>query len=343
MFNTQPPSLHHDPVNGPPLPLQGRGDRGVRSRPLNILIVTSIYPTQKEPGLGAFVASQVSSLRKLGLEVDVLFLDVRRSKWELIRGIGRIKKALKTKPYDLIHAHFGYNGVPVCFQKQVPFVMSYCGTDLHHHRLRPISKWVARRADACIVKSQSLHTLLNHPATVIPNGVDMDRFHPGDKREAKRRLKLNLDKQYVLFVTTDLSRPEKRYDLARQAVEQSGAELLLLHNRPPEESPVYFQAADALIMSSTYEGSPNVIKEGMACNLPIVSTDVGDVSSVITNTHNCQICNSTPEALAEGLRKVLHDGQPSNGRDNIMHLSSDRIAAQIVQLYHRILNKEATS
>lgn len=309
-------------------------------RPLHILIVTSIYPTKEEPALGAFVASQVTSLRKLGLHCEVLFLDVRHSKWELLKGIRRVRKALSTGQYDLIHAHFGYNGIPAALQKQVPFVISYCGTDLNHPKHRPISKWVAKRADACIVKSESLRQLLNHPAHLIPNGVDMDHFKPSDKQDARRRLKLKPDTKYILFVCTDLARPEKRYALAKEAVAQAGYELLVMSNATPAEAPLYFNAVDALILSSHYEGSPNVIKEALACNVPIVSTDVGDVKTHIQHVHNCQICTDTPNALAQGLHTVLADGNPSNGRKQIAHLSTDSVGKQIVHLYQNILDKK---
>lgn len=312
-------------------------------RPLHILIVTSIYPTKEEPALGAFVASQVTSLRKLGLHCDVLFLDVRKSKMALLKGIGRVRCALSSGQYDLIHAHFGYNGIPAALQKKVPFVISYCGTDLNHPMHRPISKWVAKRADACIVKSESLHQLLNHPAHIISNGVDMDHFKPGNKHDARRRLNLQLDKKYILFVCTDLERPEKRYELAKQAVEQSGYELLVMSSTPPADAPHYYNAADSLILSSTYEGSPNTIKEALACNLPIVSTDVGDVKTHIQNVHNCQICNDTVTDLANGLKTVLADGQPTDGRSQIAHLSTDNVAKKVIHLYQKILNKKATS
>ena len=311
-------------------------------RPLHVLVVTSIYPTKDEPALGAFVASQVASLRKLGIHCDVLFLDVRKSKLELLKGIGKVRCALSSGQYDLIHAHFGYNGIPAALQKKVPFVISYCGTDLNHPKHRPISKWVAKRADACIVKSESLHQLLNHPAHIISNGVDMDHFKPGNKNDARRRLNLPLDKKYILFVCTNLTRPEKRYELAKAAVEQAGYEMLIMNNATPAEAPYYYNAADALILSSTYEGSPNTIKEALACNVPIVSTDVGDVKTHIQNVHNCQICADTASDLSNGLQTVLADGQPSDGRNKIAHLSTDNVAKQIIHLYQQILNKRTT-
>jgi len=311
-------------------------------RPLHILIVTSMYPTKEKPALGAFVASQVTSLRKLGLHCDVLFIDMGKSKMELLKSIGRVRCALSSGQYDLIHAHFGYNGIPASLQKKVPFVISFCGTDLNHSKHRPISRWVAKRADASIVKSESLHKLLNHPAHIIPNGVDLDRFKPASKMDARSQLNLDHNKKYVLFVSTDLSRPEKRYELAKEAVAQAGCELLTMSKCTPAEAPPYFHAADALILTSTYEGSPNTIKEALACNLPIVSTDVGDVRTHIQNVHNCQICPDTATDLANGLRTVLADGKPSDGRDKIAHLSTDHIAKQILQLYQQILHKKVT-
>ena len=183
--------------------------------------------------------------------------------------------------------------------------------------------------------------MLNHPAVILPNGVDMRRFKPENKGDVRRQLGLHPDKAYVLFVATDLERPEKRFKLAREAIIQSGCELLILNNRPHPEVPAYFQAADALILSSTYEGSPNVIKEAMACNLPIVSTDVGDVRERLEGVHNCRVCVDTPEALAEGLADVLRDGLPSDGRPRVEPLSSDAIAKQLLALYRQVLERRA--
>ncbi|MDA0747641.1 MAG: glycosyltransferase [bacterium] len=310
-------------------------------RPLHILTITSMYPTPQDPGLGAFVASQVQSLQTAGLNVNVLFLDMKRTRWELARGIFRVRKQLASKHYDLVHAHFGYNGIPACLQNRAPVVISFCGTDLVHPKLRPISRWVARRANACIVKSSALLNPLGYPASVIPNGVNLDRFQPGNKTEARSRLNLDPSARYALFAANP-ARPEKQYSLAEAAVQQAhkqglALELLRMHNRPQEEVPHYLNAADILLLTSTHEGSPNVVKEAMACNLPIVSTDVGDVRNLLSNTHHTAICDPTPEALAAGLTTVLSDSAPSNGRDHIKPFSAEVIAARIITLYRQVL------
>ena len=310
-------------------------------QPIKILTVTSIYPTEEDPGLGAFVASQVRSLQKLDHQVDVLFLDVRRSKWELLKGIGRVRDCVATNAYDLIHVHFGYNGVSACLQSRIPVVISFCGTDINHPKLLPISRWAARRADACIVKTEALLQRLKHPAEIIPNGVDMDLFQPISKDDARHQLGLSTDRKYALFISNP-DRPEKRFGLAQQAVKTvrgkgCPTELIALHNRPQQELPLYFNAADCLILSSSREGSPNTVKEAMACNLPIVSTDVGDVRNIIEGTRHCAVCQADPNALSTGLLNALQAQTPSDGRSRIAHLSAESVAARVVKVYHRVL------
>jgi glycosyltransferase involved in cell wall biosynthesis len=310
---------------------------------MNILVVTSMYPTREDPGLGAFVASQVESIRRFGHTVDVLFLDARRAKWELVKGIPETRSLAASGRYDLIHAHFGYNGLPACLQRKLPVVVSFCGTDLMRPALRPISRWVARRADACIVKSTQLREVLGVRAHVIPNAVDLERFRPEPKHGVRRRLGLHPTMRYALFAA-DPDRPEKRYDRARQALEfarRFGVDLdpLVLHRRPHEEVPLYMNAADVLLLTSDYEGSPNVVKEAMACNLPVVSTDVGDVRTVLGRTRNCAVSASSPDALGRGILAVLQDGGRSDGRTRIAHLASDAIAERIVGIYRRVLQQ----
>ncbi|GEM_PF-216431 len=320
--------IHHDPPSG-------------IDRPLRILTVTSIYPTREEPELGIFVASQVESLRNRGHHIDVLFLDVKASKWELICGIGEVRRKVRNGDYDLVHAHFGYNGVPAVLQNEVPTVVSFCGTDLVKPRIRPVSRWVSRRADARIVKSEFLGDLLEEPSEIVPNGIDMSHFTPADRKAARVRLGLSAGVRYALFPTNP-ARPEKRFELARHALNHAGdlghpVEPLVVYNRPHEEIPDYYNAADLLLLTSSHEGSPNVVKEALACNLPVVSTDVGDVRKVIGSSTNCHVTDATPDAIADAIASVLSDGNRSNGRDAVADLASDRVADRVERVYRCVL------
>lgn len=308
---------------------------------MKVLAITSIYPVQRDPGLGAFVASQIDSLRTLGVDIDLCFLDVTRSKWELLCGITEVRRKVKTGQYDLAHVHFGYNGIPAALQSDVPFVVSFCGTDLASVRLRPISRWVSRCAAACIVKSPEMQTYLDVPSHVIPNGIDMDQFQPTSRLRARQRLGLSEKGRYALFVSNP-DRPEKQYALADRALETvrghgHAVEPLVVFNKPHTDLPTYMNAADLLLLTSSREGSPNVIKEAMACNLPIVSTDVGDVREVIGSTKNCVLAESSPDEIALGVEQVLHASHRTNGREAIESLSSIVVGQRVLDIYKSVL------
>lgn len=308
---------------------------------MRVLLITSMFPVERDQGLGAFVASQIEAIRALGVQVDVEFLDVKRSKWELVRGIIDVRHKVKTGQYDLAHAHFGYNGIPACLQSEIPFVVSFCGTDLASPKFQTISKWVSRRAEACIVKSIEMQKYLDIPSTVIPNGIDMERFRPSSREQARKTLGLREKRHYVLFISNP-ERPEKRYALADDAIKRvrkKGKEVepLVVFNKPHSELPIYMNAADLLILTSSREGSPNTIKEAMACNLPIVSTDVGDVRKVIGNTENCVLAEASPDDIANGIEQILDTSRRTNGRLNIEPLSSVAIGRRVVQIYQNVV------
>jgi glycosyltransferase involved in cell wall biosynthesis len=181
---------------------------------------------------------------------------------------------------------------------------------------------------------------------VIPCGVDRDIFKPYSRDQARARLGWPLNKFVVLF-PFDPSRRVKRYDLAKAAVERlqeegMSIELVAVSGIVNQEMPWYYSAADAMILCSDREGSPTAIKEAMACNLPVVSTDVGDVREILGGVAGTRICTQDVGEIARKLREVL-DMSHRDGcarRTAIARYDQIYTVERIVELYRTVACRE---
>lgn len=321
---------------------------------LRVLVVTNLWPSEADPGYGSFVKAQMESLRPLGVDYDVVFIDGRRSRWNYLRAIGELRRRLKQNRYDLIHAHFGLSGWVARCQWRVPVVVSFMGDDVLgrprrsgritlYGRFLQASSWIlARLVAAVIVKSREMKARLGlDSAHVIPNGVDLNLFQPMDSAEARHALGLEAGKKFVLF-PYDPAEVRKRYDLIEAAVSRARREipeLEILHVRgvPRERMPLYMNAADVLVLASLFEGSPNAVKEAMAVNLPVVTVDVGDTADLIGSTEGCYLVPRDAEAIAARIVEVCRRGTRTKGREWIARLSMESVAKQIVDLYQTVV------
>ncbi|TMQ01477.1 MAG: glycosyltransferase family 4 protein [Verrucomicrobia bacterium] len=318
--------------------------RGPKSMRLKILVVTAMYPHAGNQGSGAFVMQQVEQLRAMEHEVDVLHFQGYRSKIEYLKAAFEVRKRTRGAKYDVVHAHYGVTGVAAVFRSHTPLVVTLHGSDALLGRIEPaISRWVCRRADATIAVSGKIAARI--PGEIIPCGVDLNTFEPKDRARARKRLGLSGRKRYVLFPFSP-ARTVKRFDLASGAVNRLAAdgldvELLTVSKVPNTEMPWYYSAADAMILCSDSEGSPTAVKEALACNLPVISTDVGDVAEIVQGIAGVQICRQTSEALAEGLKKVLAPpaGFVFESRPAMRRYSQERIIQAIVQVYRRAIEQ----
>jgi glycosyltransferase involved in cell wall biosynthesis len=177
--------------------------------------------------------------------------------------------------------------------------------------------------------------------SIIPCGIDLDRFKPLDQKTCRAQLGWD-DKIFHVLFPSHRENTVKRFGLACAAVDvlsRSGiqAELHDLQGVPNHEVPIWLNASDALLLTSQHEGSPTVIKESLACNLPIVSVDVGDVRERIDGIHGCYLANSQPEDLSSKLREVYTRSCRIAGRDKVQELSLTRIAQRLQALYSEIL------
>lgn len=321
-----------------------------------ILVVTNLWPTQADPGYGSFVKAQMESLRPLGVEFDVLFINGRESTWNYLRGIGQVRRQLRAQRYDLIHAHFGLSGWVARWQWRVPLVVSFMGDDvlgrparsgritLAGHFLRISGFMLARLASSVIVKSQQMARRLRLPtAHVIPNGVDLNLFRPQPQLEARKTLGLDAAQKFVLFPYNP-AEPRKRFDLIQAAVTLArqqipNLELLVARGKTQDQVALYMNAADVLVLASVFEGSPNAVKEAMACNLPVITVDVGDAVELIGPTQGCFVVPREASAMAEKIMEVCRRGQRTNGREWIRKLSMEAVARQIVDVYAEVLQQ----
>jgi glycosyltransferase involved in cell wall biosynthesis len=211
-----------------------------------------------------------------------------------------------------------------------------------------LSQAAARNADAVVVRSEGLRRALlfghdRRRATVIPAGVDTHLFRPLDRAEARRAVGWDPGASVVLFAGSR-HRRVKRFDRAAAAVERlrgQGVEVRLesLEEVPPDRVPHYFNAADCVVLTSQHEGSPNAVKEAVACGCPVVAAPVGDVSEVLLGVTPSRVVDPDPERLAAALQEVLGAKQRSNGPDRIREAFSLEItAARLLRVYEDALS-----
>lgn len=322
---------------------------GTRSQ-YRVLVVTNLWPTAADPSYGSFVKAQMESLRPLGVDYDVLFVNGRESLMNYLGGIVQVRRSLAAQRYDLIHAHFGLSGWVARFQLRVPLVVSFMGDDVlgrfdRRGRVGVIGRifqlsslLLARSAAAVIVKSEAMKARLRlESAHVIPNGVNLELFRPMDTAEARGRLGLDSNRKYVIF-PYDPGIANKRYDLVEEAVRQAQRdvpelELLQVSGAARSRMPLYLNAVDALVLASHSEGSPNIVKEAMAVNLPVISTDVGDVARLLGSTDGCYVVPRCAADIAARIIQVCRRGMRTQGRDGMARYAEDRVAREIVAVY----------
>lgn len=329
---------------------------------MKILAVTNMYPTATSPSLGTFVEQQIAGLRSIGVDVDVWFLDRVADGRRVYRGLARrLQRRLGVGGHDLVHVEYG--GVMaerISGASAAPTVVSFCGSDLlgapRSHPLRAArayagvlaSRRAARAADGVVVKSTQLRAALPlgldpERIRVLPNGIDLDRFVPLERLACRRELGWDEAGFKVLFCSTSRS-PVKRRELAERSVgiaRQRGVDagLVVLEGVPHEQVPLWLNACDALLLTSAHEGSPNIIKEALACNVPIVSVDAGDVAERISGIDGCYLVEDAPGALGDALVAVAHGAGRVDGRSAVADLGLERVAVSLVQFYEEILDQ----
>lgn len=290
---------------------------------------------------GDVVLNQGVSLKKAGIQIDYFL--IKSGLYGYLSAVRRLRNEFKNGRYDLAHAHYSLCGYVAGIAGCKPLVVSLMGSDIciSVFSRKIISLFIRYRWNETIVKTVQMKELIgNSGIHVIPNGVDIERFKPISKGIARQHIGYKKDKKLVVIVASK-NRPEKDIDLAVNAVKYLGddnIDLNHIYNTSNEEIPYYLNAADVLLLTSKREGSVNVIKEAMACNCPVVATDVGDVRWIIANTEGCYITTSEPEKVADKIKAALAFDKKTEGRQRIIELELDSgsVAGRIINLYSNL-------
>ena len=320
-----------------------------------------MYPTKRAPYAGIHVEQQIRGLRNIGLNIDLILVD--RLQKGMVSYVGlsrRIRSKILGSQPDIVHVMYG--GIMADIITRVvndrPTVVTFHGSDLLGEHLSGVarkllsaygvfSSWrAARRASRIVTVATVLRDALPNDIDrskiqVIPCGIDLERFKPLNRQECRQQLGWHSDSFHVLFPTNS-GDPVKRFDLAQGAVlalNSSGIRAEIHQLRGIENSlvPVWLNASDVLLLSSLHEGSPTVVKEALACNVPVVSVDVGDVRERIREVDGCYIAAPDPSDLAAKLTLVCSGRRRVAGRVRMQELSLERIALKLKNIYQDLM------
>ncbi|MDR1698480.1 MAG: glycosyltransferase [Prevotellaceae bacterium] len=283
---------------------------------------------------------QVKGLEAQGIEFDFFTISLKgllgylKSRRELLQQI-------KTFQPDIIHAHYGLSGLLANLQRKIPVVTTYHGSDINYRKALPFSKMAMFLSKFNIFVSQKNIDIAKPKQnfSLIPCGVDTELFKPLDKIKCREKFGFSANEKLVLF-SGSFDNRVKNSVLAQKAIALlSNIQLIELTGYNRQQVAELMNAVDVALMTSHTEGSPQFIKEAMACNCPVVSVDVGDVREVVDNAENCFVCERSEKEIAESLQKVLVTDKRTLGRAKVLNLDNKIVAEKLIEIYKKVKKK----
>jgi len=324
-----------------------------------------MYPTEQNRAYGIFVKEQVESLRKEGVSIDVFFVNGKESRLRYISGISELVGKIKSKRYDIIHAHHTYCIYPIKIATAVtgvksPLILTFHEGEVHRQngsglknidfikRLvfsKRLKRIALKMVDLVItVQAEMLKRInFNGKSVVLPCGVNSEMFRPLGKKWCREKLGLPLDKKIVFFPASPANK-QKGFDILKESIwylNRPDLQLVAGGNLLHSDMPYYMNAADVVVQLSVFEASPSVLKEALAANVPVVFTDAGDAKMLAGNVKGCFLCERRPKDVASKLDEALRFDEICTGRERIfkINLTQKAISKKIIKMYNDLAVK----
>jgi teichuronic acid biosynthesis glycosyltransferase TuaC len=309
---------------------------------VRVLVVTNFEPDEAAPQRGRWVRDQVDEVRRRGIDVDVFSFPPGRS--EYVPATRRLRALLGREHFDLVHAHYGLPGWVAKLAGASPLLVTFHGTDVRHHVVGPLSRRLAWRVDLVAAVSRALFAeedgrpgLPAVPGSaVLPCGPDLERFGPIPRTQARKTLGLEPEGRY-LFFPANPSRPEKRHDRAAAVAAECSADLLTGGAIEPERMPLWLNAADAVLVTSDYEGFGMAAVEALACEVPVLSTPVGIAPYALAGIPGC-LCSEFDAAAWAAVAAAHLEATDARvaGAERAASLSAGRMAERVIEAYRDV-------
>ncbi|MGN6586417.1 MAG: glycosyltransferase [Solirubrobacterales bacterium] len=309
---------------------------------MRVLVVTNFTPDADAPQRGRWVRDQVDETRCRGVDVDLFAFP--RGRNEYLPATRRLRALLRRERFDLVHAHYGLAGWVAKLAGARPLLVTFHGTDVRHHLVGHLSRRLAWRIDLVAGVSRALFEpedgrpgLPPVPGSaVLPCGPDLSRFGPRPRAEARRALGLDPQGRF-LFFPANPARPEKRHDRAAELAAACRAELLTGGSIEPEQMPLWMNAANAVLVTSDYEGFGMATIEALACDVPVLSTPVGITPFALGGIDGCLSAEFGVAAWKAMARRHLEADDPRvAGAARAATLSAGAMAERVIEAYRAV-------
>jgi len=297
-------------------------------------------------GISPIIKAQAASLEQIGVKVEFYPIN-GKGLTGYVKAVLPLKKYIRQSHPDIVHAHYSLCGIVAYLASTRPVITSLMGSDIKQSGFLRALIIIAVRYlwHKTIVKSLDMKECLGvNNVSVLPNGVNTSVFFPMDKLQCRAELKWSSFSKYVLFVAlSDSNRFEKNLPLAVEAIKNINdheIKLQIVSNIAQSDMPIYLNASDLLLLTSRWEGSPNIVKEAMACNVPVVATEVGDIKWLFGNIQGCFLAEPNSKDLSAKIIQACDFNNRTMGRARIceLQLDSESVAVRLMSLYEEVLD-----